>query len=541
MTAYHFTTIDDPFTHGTSAIGINSSGQIVGATNQNDSMMINGGFLFSGGMFTTLDGPASASEGVVASGINDAGEIVGYFIDASFTTHGFLYNGGHYTILDAPGASGTSPAAINSSGQIVGSINTGVVNSAKGFLYSNGHYTILDDPLGVTGTEAGGINTSGQIVGTYLDAATKAHGFLYSNGNYTTLDDPLAGPLGTDAIGINDAGQIVGDYFDASGNMHGFLYSNGHYATVDDPLPGTQTTEANGINDAGAIVGFYVDNNGNVHGFLASPITAQLIQSEYLAITRTTIPLDQATTIANAINAGTQTETQFINGLLSQVADTTIPVVAVEGSMYGAVGSSAVITNLVNNFLPGQLAYAMQVGLDLQTFACLETALVFAFANESGSTAFANNFGPSNAAMPATAAGDAAFAAAATNAIFGSAQTANTAPAILGYVHFLEGFFTANGIVGVQTPTADQIIIAARAGAWGEGIAIAEGNNLGPFPGQTTNFLEDAAQGAAIYSAPFSNQPTAAPFQGAATASVATAASHVQVTGVAAPVDHVVM
>ena len=264
-------------------------------------------------------------------------------------------------------------------------------------------------------------------------------------------------------------------------------------------------------------------------------------QNDYLAITRTALPVAQATTIVNEIIAGTTTETQYVDSLLSQVADTTIPVVAVEGSMYGAVGSSAVITNLVTNFLPGQLAYASQVGLDPVVFACLETALVFAFSNETGATTFANNYGPSNTAMPATAAGDAAFAAAATNAIFGSAQTANTAPAILGYVNFLEGFFTANGIVGVQNPTPDQIVIAARAGAWGEGVAIALENNLGAIPGQTTNFLEDAAQGSAIYSYPLASQPTASPFQGAATASVATTASHVQVTGVAAPVEHPLM
>jgi hypothetical protein len=257
-------------------------------------------------------------------------------------------------------------------------------------------------------------------------------------------------------------------------------------------------------------------------------------QNDYLAITRTTLPVAQATAVVNEIIAGTTTETAYVNGLLSQVADTTIPVVAVEGSMYGVVGSSAVITSLVTNFLPGQLAYAHQSGLDPGVFACLETALVFAFSNEAGATTFANNFGPSNAAMPATAAGDAAFATAATNAIFGSAQTANTAPALLGYVHFLEGFFTAHGIVGVANPTADQIVIAARAGAWGEGIAIAEGNNLGPFPGQTTNFLEDAAQGTAVYSASLSSQPTAAPFQGAT-------ASSIQITGVAAHVDHAVM
>jgi hypothetical protein len=267
--------------------------------------------------------------------------------------------------------------------------------------------------------------------------------------------------------------------------------------------------------------------------------TPAVVQSDYLAIARTSLPLDQATTEANAINGATTTEIQYINSLLSQVADTTVPVVAVEGSMYGAVGSSAVITNLVTNFLPGQIAYANQNGLDPGVFACLETALVFAFANESGSTAFTNNFGPSNSAMPATAPGDAAFAAAATNAIFGSAQTANTANALLGYVNFLEGFFTANGIVGVQNPTADQIVIAARAGAWGEGVAIALENNLGSLPGQTTNFLEDAAQGTAIYSASFSSQATPALFQGQPTTSAT--ASVIQVTGVATPVDHIVM
>ncbi len=286
----------------------------------------------------------------------------------------------------------------------------------------------------------------------------------------------------------------------------------------------------------------FSDKTINLVDYMTSVLpTPQTIQNDYLGITATALSLAAATTEANAIAVGTTTETGYVNSLLSQVADTTIPVVAVEASMYGAVGSSAVITNLVTNFLPGQLAYAHQAGLDPVVFACLETALVFAFSNETGAKTFANNYGPSNTAMPATAAGDAAFATAATNAIFGSAQTANTANALLGYVHFLEGFFAANGIVGVANPTADQIIIAARAGAWGEGVAIALENNLGSLPGQTTNFLEDAAQGTAIYSASLSSQPTAAPFQGSATPSVASPASSIQVTGVAAPVDHIVM
>jgi endoglucanase len=78
-------------------------------------------------------------------------------------------------------------------------------------------------------------------------------------------------------------------------------------------------------------------------------MTAQTIQNDYLGITRTALPSDQATTIANSITTGTQTETQYVNSLLSQVADTTLPAVAVEGSMYDAAGTSAEITKLAHS------------------------------------------------------------------------------------------------------------------------------------------------------------------------------------------------
>ena len=111
-------------------------------------------------------------------GINDAGQIVGFYIDSSGILHGFLYSGGTYTTLD--------------------------------------------DPLGTNGTDALRHQQAGQIVGYYIDSNDMSHGFLYSGGTYTTLDDPL-GTKGTVASGINDAGQIVGYYFDSSGMEHGFL------------------------------------------------------------------------------------------------------------------------------------------------------------------------------------------------------------------------------------------------------------------------------------------------------------------------------
>src|SRR5436309_238930 len=124
-----FTTIDDPLgTEGINAAGINGSGQIVGAYQV--SGLIHG-FVFSGGSFTTVDDP-SGTLGNEAFGINASGQLVGEYKDASGShgyflsgnaigTHGFLLSGGTYFTLDDPLATnGTEAFGINDAGQIVG-------------------------------------------------------------------------------------------------------------------------------------------------------------------------------------------------------------------------------------------------------------------------------------------------------------------------------------------------------------------------------------------------------------------------------------
>jgi len=120
MPVYNYTTIDDPFAFGgsaTSAIGINAAGQIVGYYGDASGTH---GFLLSGGMYTPLDDPSAANQ-TMASGINDVGQIVGSFQHSSGTTHSFLYNpnGGTYTSVDAV-APDTEALGINDAGQIVG-------------------------------------------------------------------------------------------------------------------------------------------------------------------------------------------------------------------------------------------------------------------------------------------------------------------------------------------------------------------------------------------------------------------------------------
>ena len=264
MTVYTYTTIDDPSaTNGTYAFGINDLGQIVGYYTDLSNYVHS--FLYSGGIYTTIDDP-SATNGTYADSINASGQITGGYRDDS-GGHGFLYSGGIYTTIDDPSAiNGTYADGINASGQITGFYYDGSWGP-HGFLYSGGTYTTIDYPSATNVTVPESINDLGQIVGYYDDASGR-HGFLYSSGTYTTIDDP-SGTNGTVVTSINDLGQITGYYQDASG-AHGFLYSSGTYTTIDYPSAANLTVVTS-INDLGQITGYYQDASG-IHGFLADPI-----------------------------------------------------------------------------------------------------------------------------------------------------------------------------------------------------------------------------------------------------------------------------
>ena len=74
-------------------------------------------FLFSNGQFTDLGD--LGRPGITATGINDAGQVVGR-ATTSFDTHAFLYSGGTLQDLGTFGGISALPNAINNAGWIVG-------------------------------------------------------------------------------------------------------------------------------------------------------------------------------------------------------------------------------------------------------------------------------------------------------------------------------------------------------------------------------------------------------------------------------------
>jgi probable HAF family extracellular repeat protein len=266
---YNYATINDPIGPDTSAAGINNGGQIVGYYGCFNCSPT--GFLYTSGTFSSISDPNVGTgcecEGTVADGINDGGQIVGGYNDSSQVLHGFLYTGGTYTSIDYPGASGTDALNINNSGAIVG-YYVDSSNVYHGYLYAMGTFSSIDYP-GATGTYALGSNNSDAIVGFYLDQQSNEHGFLYSGGTFSSIDYP--GAVGvTAAVGINDNGQIVGFYSDQVAE-HGFLYSDGTFSSIN--YPNAQGGAASDINNSGQIVGYYTvaGQVNQFSGFLATP------------------------------------------------------------------------------------------------------------------------------------------------------------------------------------------------------------------------------------------------------------------------------
>jgi probable HAF family extracellular repeat protein len=92
-------------------------GQIVGLFNEGKNTH---GFLDTGGSFTQIDVPGAVGYTLIHD-INNMGQIVGDFSDGT-NTHGFLNTDGNFTQIDPPGGGAvlTNAFGINNAGQIVG-------------------------------------------------------------------------------------------------------------------------------------------------------------------------------------------------------------------------------------------------------------------------------------------------------------------------------------------------------------------------------------------------------------------------------------
>jgi hypothetical protein len=283
-TSYSFQTIDNPrdLTFN-QLLGINDEGQIVGYFGSGAAGHPNKGYVIPAGSryFVNENFPGSVQTQV--TGENNRGVTVGFWsntnmgvgMDANFA---WVDVNGHFRNANYPTGNAASPAVdqllgVNDSDIAVG-FYTDASGNNHGYEYNinTGRLSQVVDPNAPgTSLTAAAINDLGHVAGAYTAPDGNTDGFLLSHGHLTDLAAP--GASSTMALGVNNFDEVVG-VFVPSGNasaLDGFTWTPQHGFTVINDPHGVGTTTVNGVNDRGQLVGFYVDANGNTDGFLATP------------------------------------------------------------------------------------------------------------------------------------------------------------------------------------------------------------------------------------------------------------------------------
>ncbi|MEB3340612.1 DUF3466 family protein, partial [Okeania sp.] len=210
-----------------------------------------------------------------AFGINNDGDIVGYFKVPPFNFHSIRWENGEAIPLNTPLPNNSWATSINDNDQIVGYTDVfgGVFHA---FLWNEGTINAaldLGSLDGASNTQAWSINNRGEVVG---QSGKKA--FLWdSSKGIQDLGSLTTGSSASRAFGINNLTQVVGE-----SDNKAFLWEDTNNNQQSDPNEVVDLNElipddsdwtlevARDINDAGEIVGSG-SLNGETHAFLLIP------------------------------------------------------------------------------------------------------------------------------------------------------------------------------------------------------------------------------------------------------------------------------
>lgn len=251
-TASTFTNENFPFGVQTQVIGINDVGVTVGfwsSQNKRNMSDNNFGFYTLNGRFHNVVFPTrNMSKPPVTQllGVNNRDIAVGFFNGAAGQSHAFEFSiAGHwFRRLHIPGAVSSTATGINNRGEIVGFF-TNKRGKTFGFVITRRGTVIEFNIPGASSTMAFGVNDFGAVVGTFMRGSgnnAKSFGFVWQPGRGVRVVNAPLGRGATTLNGINNAGDLVGFYTDARGNTDGLLVARGTFrAAIAPPVTVTGT------------------------------------------------------------------------------------------------------------------------------------------------------------------------------------------------------------------------------------------------------------------------------------------------------------
>ena len=261
------------------ALGLNDAGLVVGSyvNSKGDT----DGFVYNrlSGVYTTISEGAGTE--TVVNGVNNEGQLVGFYVDKSGNTDGMLltppataYLWQTRTIDNSADPTFNQLLAINNAGEIAGYYGSGAVGHPnKGYVVLNDTKFVSENYPGSTQTQVTGVNNGGVTVGFEVDAAGNSVGFVDRNGVWQAALDPYAPTIGgvvsEQFLGVNDRNQVAGFYIkDASDDAVGFIYNDVTGAFSNVAISGATSVTATDVNDEGYISGFYTTAGGKTEGFI---------------------------------------------------------------------------------------------------------------------------------------------------------------------------------------------------------------------------------------------------------------------------------
>ncbi|SPE58628.1 hypothetical protein SBV1_2760003 [Verrucomicrobia bacterium] len=211
--------------------------------------------------------PTPGFDSLHVASLNNRGQVVGSLDSTNQETHAFIWENGLLTDLGTFGGAKSLASGINDAGDIVGTILTNGERHA--FLRHNGAVSdlgLIDDyaKLGLEGTTyytpCVTINDQAQVTG-HLTVANDHRSFVLNQGQTAYF-----GLLGKTSIfyaeAINNRGQILGRATPTApgGPMRSMLWQDGQVIDLSS-LDGTES-KATALNDRGAVVGWTLPTNG---------------------------------------------------------------------------------------------------------------------------------------------------------------------------------------------------------------------------------------------------------------------------------------